>query len=870
MTRKVFIYILPLIIFAALQGFSQEVIRKGFFFEKTLDYESFPEDSHGSRIISSLATNNIKSLYWVNINVKANLLVSLNKADVGRLSANIVLQDHIVGGETFFRDFSIDSLIMPDVIEGNLKLFIGNKLIASQPWLIAFNTGHMQMFISDTVQIEAGNLKVELEVNRFDYSDKRYTDYINKTNLINAYYSFHMVLSEMLERFKSTGLSKNQNPSYLFISWEEINRVNNYAGRYHFSDKLNLTAYDPLKFNALYEKSIRLARRANTLKGWLTKSSAVGVFDDKNDFCHGFAALSAYYLMRANNHQPYIASGFSEVARVITGDDVKQMLKDASSIYDVFNKIENTPTIQSVYNYFIEFADSTLNSNKYVATLDLLYNAGLMLEWFDETTKSPEYDRIYRNAIDGLMSSYLKVATMAFRNESFFMAEKYYEKALDVYELHSDNLKGEKLASDAFLSFIQRQTEMSYKMIEDQEYFKAINLLNRAEQIGFEQELNLNQHQLDSAYSLSYTGLYDRKLDTVESMLNSNELDEALMVLDRTDQFKQEKNGYLKDVNQLHFKFLAQALFDTYYQQGNSLMNSDMPEKALFTYIKAKSINDKYIHKPNAQLDSLIYHATVPVILDLVKQAEFEVWANRIDKANELLDKATEIQQKYKQEGNIEINEAISGLQLKIDQRHCINLSNECFAIGKRAENRINSKKYDEAWDILKTGRQLITQNPECKINGEKIKKLLLENQDIFSYYNLVGSINTSFEDKEYELAVAQLVELSEIYNNRNIRRFGIQSTEPRTFIHRQNNIELTMAGLNHYLEKDQYKIAFTYLQLLKQQGAIAKETRTIQQVIGKGMAKEDDANNQNKVEQINTYTKNDKWYRYFKKAYLR
>jgi hypothetical protein len=299
-------------------------------------------------------------------------------------------------------------------------------------------------------------------------------------------------------------------------------------------------------------------------------------------------------------------------------------------------------------------------------------------------------------------------------------------------------------------------------------------------------------------------------------------------------------------------------------------MNSDMPEKALFTYIKAKSINDKYIHKPNAQLDSLIYHATVPVILDLVKQAEFEVWANRIDKANELLDKATEIQQKYKQEGNIEINEAISGLQLKIDQRHCINLSNECFAIGKRAENRINSKKYDEAWDILKTGRQLITQNPECKINGEKIKKLLLENQDIFSYYNLVGSINTSFEDKEYELAVAQLVELSEIYNNRNIRRFGIQSTEPRTFIHRQNNVELTMAGLNHYLEKDQYKIAFTYLQLLKQQGAVAKETRTIQQVIGKGMAKEDDANNQNKVEQINTYTKNDKWYRYFKKAYLR
>ena len=700
MYRKVFIYILPVLILIALQGISQQVIRKGFFFENTLNYKSFPEDSHGSRIISSLASNNVRSLYWVNINVSASLTVTLNKADVGQLSANIVLQDHVVSGETFFRDFSIDTLLMPDIIEGSLKLFVGDQIITSQPWLIAFNTGHVQMFISDTVEIDTDKLRVELKVNQFEFSDSRYIEYINRTKLINAYYSFHQVLTEMIAHISEKGLNKNQSPSYLFVSWEEINRVNNYIETYHFSSNLNLGIYDPLKFLSLYDKSKRLERRANTLKSWLTKSSALNIFDDKHDFCHGFAGLSKNYLNQAGEHQPYIASGFSEVARIITGDDVRQMLEDAGKIYDVFNKIKGVSTTQTIYDHFIEFADSTLSKSEYVETMDLLYDAGIMHEWFN-TNKSTEYDRIYRNAVDGLMSSYLKVASMAFRNESFFMAEKYYEKALDVYQIHSDNLGGERLASDAFLLFIQNQTAMSYKMIEDQEYFKAINLLNKASQIGDEQVLNLNQQQIDSAYSLSYTGLYDKRLDTVETMLDGNQLDEALLALERTNDFKKEKDNYLQDVNQIHFKFLAGALFDIYYTRGNILMHSDKPEKALFPFIKAKSINDQYIQKPHEELDSLIYNATVPVILDIVKQAGFEVWANRIDQANKLLSQAIGIQTKYMQNNNDVINEAITDLQRKIDHRHCIDLANKCFAIEKSAENRIASKKYEDAWNLL-------------------------------------------------------------------------------------------------------------------------------------------------------------------------
>jgi len=857
-----------LLVINAFDGFSQEIIRKSYFFEKNLNYESFPEDSPGSRIISSLASNNITALYWVSINVQADLLVQLNKAEFGQLSANIILHGFQLDGETFFRDFAIDSLLMPDLIEGNLNIYYRNKLLVTQPWLLAVRTGHIHMFVPDTVHFNEKKLRIELEVSRFNYSNDRFKAFQQTTNLINSYYAFSTVLDEMLEYYHKNGLNHDQNPAYLYIAWEEIQRVNNYVYKYQFFNHLNLDTYDPAGFISYYDKSIRLQRRANTLKSWINRKSAISIIEEKQAFCQGFANLSKKYLDLAGNHQPYIAAGFSEVARICSNEQVKDMLLEAGNVFDVFNKVDSVNTVQTIYNHFVELAAGTMANQRYVVTLDLLYNANLMTEWFESVDRSEKYDRIYVNAIDGLMSAYLKVATMAYRSETFYMAEIYYQKAMDVYELHSGNLRGTKLASDAFLAFIEQQTELSYKMIEDEEYFKAIILLNKAQEISEAQQILQNKSRIDSAYRLSYVGIYDKKLDSIQQLLDNHQPDEALLAMAKTSAFSKQKNQYLQNVNQLHFTVLAEALFDNYYRQGETLMNGKNADKALFAFLKAKTINEKYMDQPDEQLDSLIYSATVPVILDIIEKAEFEVWANRMQNAQNLLDEATEIQTKYQQQNNKEVIAAINGLSIKIKNRHCTNLSYHCFEIEKKAENRIASKKYVEAEDLLITGKRIISENPDCNIRSEKINSLYSQNEDVFAYYAYAEKISNNLKSQNYQTVVVDLIALNEMYHSGNIKRFGIEEPDIYRFIKSRRNVGLNFAASEYLTETGSHKEAFKYLKLLKQLNVQARETKVLQQSIGKGLISDNTPVDRWNKELMKAIDGTDKWYKYLKKSY--
>lgn len=863
-----FLYILPILLLICSPVISQEIIRKSYYFEKTLNYKTFPAGSNGSNIIASLSSNNVTNLYHVNIDVNADLFIQLHKAQFGQLSANINLINFHLNGETHFRDFVLDTLLMPDVIEGNLNVYYRNEIIVSQPWLLGVRAGHVRMFIPDTIRFNPKKIRIELELKGFNYSDERYALYQEKTNLINTYYAFTAVLSNMLDYYKRNGLNNDQNPSYLFLAWEEIQRVNNYVYNYHFYNKLNLGVYDPADFITYYDKSIRLQRRATTLKSWVNRSKIKGVLEDKDEFSKGFAGLSEKYLAMARDHQPYIAAGFAEVARVITSEHVKDMLQEAGNLYDVFQKVDSVSTVQTIYNHFVSMAGQKLSEQRYVATLDLLYNADILQGWFSTINKSTRYDPIYVNTIDGLMTSYLKVATMAYKSETFSMAEMYYQKAVDVYEVHKNNLNGEKLASEAFLDFIEQQTELSYKMIKDEEYFKAIIVLNKANEIIEQQNLIRNKSKIDSAYRLSYLGIYDKKLDSIQHLLDEHRPDEALLVMNETNALSEQQNKYLQDVNKLHFRILASALFETYYKQGEMLMNGENADQALVVFLKAKTINDKYLQQPIDELDSLIYHATVPVIIGIVEEAKFDVWANRMQSAEDLLIEATNMQIKYQLTDHEEVVSAIEDLNLKIKNRHCTNLSNECFALEIQARNRINTDKYLEAEKILKDGQKIISENQDCGINAYVINDLALKYKDAFTYYNAEKDMKQQLINKNYDSAVVTILHLEKLYKDLNLSRFEIEMLNPYNYIKSQSTTGLLYSSAAYYIEGEQYEEAFKYLSLIEQQGIAPKDTRSIQQSIGKGLLKHSYEPNEQDQKLAQAIKGTDRWYRYLKKSY--
>ena len=65
------------------------------------------------------------------------------------------------------------------------------------------------------------------------------------------------------------------------------------------------------------------------------------------------------------------------------------------------------------------------------------------------------------------------------------------------------------------------------------------------------------------------------------------------------------------------------------------------------------------------------------------------------------------------------------------------------------------------------------------------------------------------------------------------------------------------------------FEDAMECLEFARNNGVSSKQTKDIQELIATGYAKADGLSADEKKEKVNDYTHGDKWYRYFKSAYL-
>ncbi len=209
------LFIVIFLLFLQNIGNSQEIKRSSFFIEETLNHQSFAENSNGRQILSLLASNNVQSLNWVEIKVRANMLIQLNRAEIGQVSATLVLTNYNLTGELFFRDFLLDSLLMPDIIEGRIILYEKDRKLVSRPWLLASRSGRVDLHVPDSISVSEDDLRVEIRIDQLLYSQQQFEAFERFAILINRYYSFVSVLTDLVETYRKNDLGKDQPPSLI-------------------------------------------------------------------------------------------------------------------------------------------------------------------------------------------------------------------------------------------------------------------------------------------------------------------------------------------------------------------------------------------------------------------------------------------------------------------------------------------------------------------------------------------------------------------------------------------------------------------------------------------------------------------------------
>jgi len=841
---------------------AQELFRSNKWLSQTIRAKAFNKSSYGYQMFSYMGINQGKHIDQVFIDWQSNLLTTVVRTDDEQVTVFVKVFNSKAEGFVKFRDFTIDTLLMPSVLNGTVELYSGANKVASAPISTLYNGGYISFDLPETDE----KIRAEFNLSDLEYTREDYENLIWWGTLINFYYSYSQILEQTIEQVQKENIGRNNEPSEVFLTWHKINRVNNYVELHDFNSKLHLENADPKGLNDSFKKSVRLERRYLTLSGQLLDSDKKGAISDKHDFCENYVLISKNYLSQSENYQPNMALGYYELIRILPDSLEMKMIADEADFYDVFNKLGDGSTFQQIYDNFIELANLTFTAGKDVATLDILRNASLFSNNFQLVQVSSQYEFLFTETLETLLSSYLKVAIMSYKAGNFEMAEVYSAKALEIFNSSSNEIANIQLSPSAFTNYNRQQIDLANSFLKDKKYKQSIKLLNNASNII---ELSNNQSEtgiLDSAYTVAYTGLYNIMLDSIALLPEMKNTDEKLQALEFSQKFAAQHSPYVITDNATA-NLLASSLFTEFYKNGEDLLVEDKADEALKNLLKAKYINESYFHSSDAELDTLIYNATVPVILDLIKQAEFETWANRMGKAEELRNRAKNMQIAYKQENQPELVAAFAQLTSKMNNRVCVTAQQNIDSKVQIIQNRISSGKPEEAWQEYVKLETIISENETCQLSRSELDIMLTKYENLFYFQNEMNQLDTLYIADEFSHLIQQFMKLLDFYTEKGLAQYKLAKPSLLRYVEVKSNPGLTTAAADYFISKNEFNTAFSYLQLLKKQHVIAKSTKEMQEKIGAGLAKENKKEGSEKLD-ADSLTRNDDWYKYFRSAY--
>jgi len=835
--RKFLVIFALMVIILPGRVHAQENLRTVLSVDFTISADQYSEKSAGRQILSSLAINNGLSLYQVKIDFQANVFISVqHDSSIGQQTLRAKILNQKVNGNNYFRDFAVDSLLFPASIRGVLLLMQGSKHLISLPVDLMISEPTTILNLPDGFSLPPDSLSAQLTIEHLHYDRQSELKFIRLASLINSYYAYNKILKELIDEYGVVSLDRKQGNIAVFIAWHQISRVNNNIQQYDFAKKLNLKENDPQEFLQNYSTSKRMEKRAETLFRQILKTDEKGNLNDKRKYVETYAQLSIKYLERAHWFQPYIASGFKEVAQIFPTQDEKNKLTEIADFYDVFNRLENASTPQLIYTHFVDLAAKAFDKNQFVASLQLLQNATQIKKWFDEVVVSDAFLMLYYQSLDGVMTSYLRVSINAYRAEKFEMSDKYYNKALTVYQEYGGGVTEVAKDIPVFLHFTEQQIELSQNLLSNAEYGKAYALLNQARNIRNCKSINNDCPQIDAFISLALQGIFEQKLDTVDDWIFQKEYDSALVSLNAAKQFVLSSEGYFEPFPTTEFVPPATILFNTFYSWGENLLTGKQPEKALSFFLKAQEVEKKYLLTQNTRLKILVYNATVPVILSQIEKANFETWANRMKNADSIYWKAKHLQIKYKQESNEELNTAFLALETKMEQRKCVDLKYRISNLNDLIVSRINSGKFDLAEGFLQEADSIINNYPKCLIDNSETKILEIKYAALFEFQNGMKQVKEFENNSKFLAAITQYISLDDYYLKNNLDEFGIEKPSLYNYVESSKKPELTREAIVYFVQRDAYLEAFRYLDLLEKQHVPARETKEFQQIIGNGI----------------------------------
>ena len=835
----------------------------------------------GNQLLREMAKDVLKEPWLVKIHISGELsMLVVKEADQYQLL--ISLKHAAINGDTVYRHFPVADVLFPSHISMKLKwanradtsgytegTLTGKPLPMGDSVIRVLNIAPFDPSV-DTLMVR----EVELY-----YDSLALQSFMERLALIHDYYASVSLLDSLQYFTADLHLENAKLLPVNYLKVEEMSSVIERIDARDFPGRLLRNGYDP---SGLMEKYSRMYKHSRSLVyNFMDEMHKSGIIPWDGDVDR----LSAYFTSRV----------FSYVRRSFLMDNQQgQIYNDClDHFYDhgTFPPDENVTAMiirkmfpdagqdtlagyisKKIYASFCNSARQLMDQHQYAEAFSMMKNGGVFISG-NPFLKGFGADRVLQSkAAEGILNSYIGIASTCILSHKFSMADTYLAKA-DQYSVeYAAYIRSDSAYRAVFSElFFLRNTDCD-QLLDQKKYAAALDCYQQFESTYSARDLAMVSTHLDEKKSIARAGLGNLSAMLSEDALKRKDSDTALFYYEKATALRQDaRKNHSVDVR---LDSLAPVMAGIKYEQivrdGAIALEKRQYTLAVNRFSEAKTLADSNHINRDREFDSLYRQAMKNYLIVQLSVSQKKIWANQFDSAQLALQRTQEVGFDYGLLTDPDMVSAMDKYKVKIREQQCRNLQDSVDLRLIRADRSAALKNYMNVTRYYQEALNLSMSDSSCKFNQIPLKDSLAKYQDPSDFQRNEQKVNALIAVGDYSGAIHLLIENWALFLTGNLSRFGLKQTDLYGFTSGKNNPYLTESIATFFYQNGNYREAFRFLTLLRSQDFEARQVKTLQENLAKELAKADQMAHPDEPtsEGLLRYPAADDWFSVFRDTY--
>ena len=763
-----------------------------------------------------------------------------NKNSLNTFEINLSIDKIVTKGHDYYRDFQIGYALVPDVMMGRFTLY-------TTQGSDAFKVNFKEIPASVSLGNFSGTTvaKVDGSIDSFLYSEEKFKQLQELVSQINQYWAVNEFVDQVNKDIASLESNNIEQPVQLFLLREKIRKSLLLVKETAAFQVMEKTAADPAALWAKYPDLERLLTRYSTLfSNEINKSISQSSLITEITSAYRKDLLKVFkkaYVSDFRSHELILRTG--RLAPDNQFYSATDLLTDTE---------KNVSLAESIAFEFVSLADSIHESGDFVNALGLYEDAQKILEDKGHTNASDDVKKRVESTKLGLLRSYLQIAAKALEAGNDSLSRVYQMKSNFFVNKYPENNLVNRIAgeSDALIKTYLRKGTI---FVDQKQYLAAIQMFEQAANTARSYYNNTYNEQINQSLFMSYRYIFLELVQEAENYYLIGDLPEAKHRLEYALNYQKDHFQYLRTSN------------EALYLKNKIKGNDDSNLNSL-----ASNSQSNFPGQSNIALPENLQQ-TENDIIQMINNAQLKVWANEMDDAWKVYEKASELAQSSHLDKKKTVKEAFQQLDQRMIERICLNHRFKIDDLMTKSKVMIAQKDYEDLKPTLQEIIDLSANNQGCILNSVEANTLMETYYDLFRYQDDYKAVLNNL----YSSGLQSVIPLYTIFDQQlegyKLANFGVKHQTLSQFVKSQNNGNLTLQAISFYLEQMDAENMLVYLKILLRQDFPAYETLEMQEKMATLIAVADHQNGiRDASKRVYELIQDDKRFSEFKKNYLR